>query len=263
MESREIEARGLETMGRVVGSVAHDFNNLLTGILLYCDLLAGGLDPGSPLRGYVEEIRQAGGHSAALIQQLFSTAQSRVEECGAYSWSEVISGMKNFLSRMLGEQTELVMELDPRAARVTLSESAMRQIVLNLLLNARDAMPAGGVITVSARNCVDSVDTPSELLDGYVELTVADTGSGMDDATRARACEPFFTTKTAGVGNGLGLATVQRIVGAANGSLEVQSEPSQGTRIVIRLPQAHLPHLQLNEHQPGRELQHSEKQIRA
>jgi two-component system, cell cycle sensor histidine kinase and response regulator CckA len=166
--------------------------------------------------------------------------------------------MRNFLARMLGENIELVTELDPRASSVSMSGAAMRQIALNLLLNARDAMPNGGRITVTARNCIDGIDTPSELLDGYVEFTVADTGCGMDAATRARACEAFFSTKTAGQGNGLGLATVQRIVSDANGSLEVQSEPNQGARICVRLPQARLPLTP-----PDQDLHYSKTQIRA
>ena len=253
----ESQRQSLETMGRVVGGVAHDFNNLLTGILLYCDLLIRGLDSESPLRAYVEEIRKAGGHSSGLIQQLLSAALP-AEDTRAHSWNEVISGMQNFLARMLGENIELLTELDPQASPVRMSGAAMRQIALNLLLNARDAMPDGGRITVTARNCIDCVDTPSELLDGYVEFTVADTGCGMDAATRAHACEAFFTTKAAGQGNGLGLATVQRIVSEANGSLEVQSEPNQGARICVRLPQVRLP-----QAQPGQELQHPKTQIRA
>ena len=136
---------------------------------------------------------------------------------------------------MLGENIELVAELDPQAAAVRMSDTAMRQIALNLLLNARDAMPNGGRITLTARNCVECVDTPSGLFDGYVEFTVTDSGCGMDAATRIRLFEPFFTTKAVGHGNGLGLATVQRIVSEANGSLEVQSEPNKGTRISVRL----------------------------
>lgn len=263
----ESQRQRLETMGRVVGGVAHDFNNLLTGILLYCDLLIRGLDSESPLRAYVEEIRKAGGHSSGLIQQLLS-ASVPAEDSGAHSWEEVIRDMRNFLARMLGENIELVTELDPQASPVSMSGAAMRQIALNLLLNARDAMPEGGRITVRARNCVDCVDTPSELLDGYVEFTVADTGRGMDAATRAQAGEVFFTTKAAGQGNGLGLATVQRIVSEANGSLEVQSEPDQGARVCVRLPQVHLPQVCLAEvclpqAHSDQDLQYPKTQIRA
>ncbi len=150
----------------------------------------------------------------------------------------MISGMHSFLIRAcLANKLSWSFELDPRTAPVGVSESGLRQIVMNLLLNSRDAMPEGGQIMLACRNCVDGVDTPSELLDGYVEFSVTDTGCGMDANTRARLFEPFFTTKSAGKGNGLGLATVQRIVSEANGSLEVQSEPGKGTRIAVRLGQ--------------------------
>jgi signal transduction histidine kinase len=228
LELQKFESQRLETLGRVVGGVAHDFNNLLTGILLYCDLLIRGLEAKSPLRTYVEEIRKAGGHSSGLIQQLLSAAQSRAGETLAHSWSEVISGMQNFLVRMLGENIELVAELDPQAAAVRMSDTAMRQIALNLLLNARDAMPNGGRITLTARNCVECVDTPSGLFDGYVEFTVTDSGCGMDAATRIRLFEPFFTTKAVGHGNGLGLATVQRIVSEAKRKFGGTKRAEQG-----------------------------------
>ncbi len=235
-EYRNGESQRLETLGRVVGGVAHDFNNLLTGIFLYCDLLLHALDHGNPLRSYVEEIRQAGGHSSELVQQLLSAAQPQEEPTGSRSWNEVISGMLTFLAHMLGEHVELAVNLDPRAGAVSMSATAMRQIVLNLVLNARDAMPEGGKIALTVRNCADCEDSPAELLSGYVVLTVTDTGQGMDAATRAHVLEPFFTTKANG--NGMGLATIQRLVLEANGSLEIESEPNCGTRIIVRLPQA-------------------------
>jgi len=234
-ESQEFQSQRLETLGRVVGGVAHDFNNLLTGIFLYCDMLLHALEPGNRLRAYVEEIRKAGGNSSELVQQLLSAARPQAEPTGSRSWNEVISGMQNFLAHTLGERAEIVIDLDPRAGEVGLSAAAMRQIVLNLVLNARDAMPQGGKITVSVRNCADCEDSPSELFSGYVALTVTDTGHGMDAATRAHVVEPFFTTKANG--NGMGLATIQRLVVEANGSLEIESEPNCGTRIIVRLPQ--------------------------
>ena len=235
-ESQKFQSQRLETLGRVVGGVAHDFNNLLTGIFLYCDILLHALEPGNPLRSHVEEIRKAGGHSSELVQQLLSAAQPQAEPTGSRSWSEVISGMQNFLAHTLGERAELAIELDPRAGEVGMSATAMRQIVLNLVLNARDAMPEGGKIALSVRNCADCEDSPSELFSGYVALTVTDTGHGMDAGTRAHVLEPFFTTKANG--NGMGLATIQRLVVEANGSLEIESEPHCGTRIIVRLPQA-------------------------
>jgi signal transduction histidine kinase len=253
LELRKLESQRLETLGRVVGGVAHDFNNLLTGILLYCDLLTRGLETGSPLRDYVEEIRKAGSHSAGLIQQFFAASRPHAQDTRASSWSEVISGMRDFLTRILGENIELITELDSQVVPAGLNDTAMRQVALNLLLNARDAMPEGGRITVTVRNAVASADPPSESSGPWVEFTVSDTGSGMDPATCAQVCEPFFTTKAAGLGNGLGLATVQRIVSEANGTLEVQSELTRGARVSVRLPRA----------QTGPELQYPEVKIRA
>jgi signal transduction histidine kinase len=261
-DQQPVESQRFELMGRLVGGVAHDFNNLLTGILLYCDLLTRGLDAQSPLRNYVQEIRKAGGHSSALIQQLLSATHTQGEDALPHSWSDVITGMQNFLTRMLGESIELVIEIDPGVALVSLSQTSMRQIALNLLLNARDAMPAGGRILVAVRNCADCVDTPAELLHGYVEFSVSDRGCGMDADTRDHLFDAFFTTKGPGHGFGLGLAKVQRIVTEAGGSLEVQSEPGQGTRVFVRLPQAFPEPLQKNQ-QPGPEIQKSETQLRA
>ncbi len=238
LATQSLETQSFEILGRVVGGVAHDFNNLLTGILLYCDLLNRDLDSASPLRGYVQEIRKACGHSSGLIQQILSIAQRDPVDARPHSWSDVISGMRSFLLRMLGEQIELITDFDSQASRVRLSLSSMRQIVLNLLLNARDAMPDGGRITVTARNCRGCAGMPAELMDDCIELAVTDEGCGMDATTRAHLFQPFFTTKAEGRGTGLGMATVERIVTEANGSLQVRSEPKQGTRISVRLPQA-------------------------
>jgi two-component system cell cycle sensor histidine kinase/response regulator CckA len=236
-EAELVESQRLEAMGRMVGSVAHDFNNLLTGILLYCDLLSAGLDSHSPLRDYVEEIRKAGGNSSGLIQQLLAVARPNSAAAGAASWSEVIPGIRNFLSCLLGENIELLTDLADAAGRVRMDPARMRQIILNLLLNARDAMPEGGQITLATRPCLaEGANSGKAAGTPWVELTVADTGVGMDAATRARLFETFFTTKRPGKGNGLGLATVYRIVKQEDGSIHVESEPGKGTRISVRLP---------------------------
>jgi signal transduction histidine kinase len=238
-EAQFLESQKLKAMGRAVGGVAHDFNNLLTGILLYCDLLVAGLEPHSPLRNYVEEIRKAGGHSSSLIRQLLAVARPDASGARALSWNEVISGMSNFLRCLLGENIELLTDLAGGAGRVRMDPAHMRQVVLNLLLNARDAMPEGGQITLSSRECAaGGADSGSGEPAGapYVEFTVADTGAGMEAATRAHLFETFFTTKRPGKGNGLGLATVYRIVKQGNGTISVDSEPGKGTRISVRLP---------------------------
>jgi two-component system cell cycle sensor histidine kinase/response regulator CckA len=242
-----LESQRLEAMGRLVGSVAHDFNNLLTGILLYCDLLAAGLEPRNPLRTYVEEIRKAGGHSSSLIQQLLAVARPQADDAREVSWDEVIFGMRNFLLRLLGEDVELHTDLAGDAGPVRMDPARMQQIVLNLLLNARDAMPDGGQIILSTRNCpANAADSEPDQPAGAasVEFTVADTGAGMDETTRARLFETFFTTKRPGKGNGIGLATVHRIVKEENGSIHVESEPGKGTRISVRLPRVSESHNQ-------------------
>lgn len=237
-----LESEKLEAMGRVVGGVAHDFNNLLTGILLYCDLLIAGLGSDHPLLAYAQEIRRAGGHSSELIQQLLAVARPPLEDSSLLSWNEVIADTRNLLSRLLGENIELVTDLSETARVVRLDPARMRQILFNLLLNARDAMPQGGRITLATRHPAagrrGSVPVGTGSRD-WVELTVADTGCGMDAETRSHLFEHFFTTKAPGRGSGLGLATVGRIVKEENGTIEVASDLGAGTCVRVCLPSAH------------------------
>jgi PAS domain S-box-containing protein len=232
----------MESLGYLVGAVAHDFNNLLTGILLYCDLLVAGLDPHNPLRTYVAEIRRAGGHSAELIQQLMAVARPPQAEPSVNSWRDVISGQRTLLTRLLGENVQLQIDGSGESGEedsVRMDAVPMRQILLNLLLNARDAMPAGGRITLSVRNCAECrCHRDAQRTSACTVLVVADTGSGMDAETRSRLFQTFFTTKRGGQGNGLGLATVDRIVKQHGGTVQVESQPGQGTRIGIHLPRA-------------------------
>jgi two-component system cell cycle sensor histidine kinase/response regulator CckA len=237
-----LESEKLEAMGRVVGGVAHDFNNLLTGILLYCDLLIAGLGSDHPLLAYAQEIRRAGGHSSELIQQLLAVARPPLEDSSLVSWNEVIADTRNLLSRLIGENIELVTDLELTAQVVRLDPARMRQILFNLLLNARDAMPQGGRITLTTRQRAAARSGPAP--DGtasrdWVELTVADTGCGMDVETRSHLFEHFFTTKAPGRGSGLGLATVGRIVKDENGTIAVESDLGAGTRVMVCLPSAH------------------------
>jgi two-component system, cell cycle sensor histidine kinase and response regulator CckA len=237
-----LESEKLEAMGRVVGGVAHDFNNLLTGILLYCDLLIAGLGSDHPLLAYAQEIRRAGGHSSELIQQLLAVARPPLEDSSLVSWNEVIADTRNLLSRLIGENIELVTDLELTAQVVRLDPARMRQILFNLLLNARDAMPQGGRITLTTRQRAAGRSGPAP--DGtasrdWVELTVADTGCGMDAETRSHLFEHFFTTKAPGRGSGLGLATVGRIVKDENGTIAVESDLGAGTRVRVCLPSAH------------------------
>jgi len=258
------EAEKMEVIGRLAGGIAHDFNNLLTGILLYCDLLSAGLESGelndagvagggvasggfdrSELCQHVEEVRMAGEQGAALTHQLLAIARKQAAEPRPIRINEIVASTKNLLQRLIGEQIELLIIVDSGAGLVLADPAQMRQILLNLVLNARDAMPHGGKITLSTRaREFPGAKLPSEVsgkaapgsVRRAVSLVVKDNGCGMDAETRARLFEPFFTTKKPGEGTGLGLATVQRIVSESGGMIEVESEPGRGTRIEVFLP---------------------------
>jgi PAS domain S-box-containing protein len=260
------EAEKMEVIGRLAGGIAHDFNNLLTGILLYCDLLSCGLESGrlgngglesgglapSELCQHVEEVRMAGEQGAALTHQLLAIARKQAAEPRPILINEIVASTENLLRRLIGEQIELVIVLDPGldsgAERVLADPAQLRQILMNLVLNARDAMPHGGTITLSTRAAEFPGEAPGEASSEgsheaepgsarrAVSLTVEDNGCGMDEETRARLFEPFFTTKKPGEGTGLGLATVERIVSEAGGRIEVESEPGCGTSIEVFFP---------------------------
>jgi len=265
-EERLRQAEKMEVIGRLTGGIAHDFNNLLTGILLYCDLLSAGFVnagfgkagfandgvEGAELNRHVEEVRMAGEQGAALTRQLLTIARKQAAEPRPIAINEIVASTKNLLQRLLGEQIDLIAVLDARldsSAGLVLADPAqLRQIVFNLVLNARDAMPQGGKIALSTRTAEFPHQVPSEVSSeapayfefGHarcaVSLLVEDNGCGMDAETRARLFEPFFTTKKPGRGTGLGLATVQRIVAELGGVIEVQSEPGRGTSIEVFLP---------------------------
>jgi len=258
MEEHLHQAEKMEVIGRLAGGIAHDFNNLLTGILLYCDLLiaglksvgleSAGLESGGLERGQlcqqVEEVRMAGEQGAALTHQLLAIARKQATEPRAIPTNEIVASSENLLRRLVGEQIALVVVLDPAldsgAGLVLIDPAQLRQILLNLVLNARDAMPLGGTITLTTRATEFPTGTPYQAEHGSsrraISVVVRDSGCGMDVETRARLFEPFFTTKQPGQGTGLGLATVQRIVGEAGGTIEVESEPGRGTSIAVFFP---------------------------
>jgi PAS domain S-box-containing protein len=250
---REVES--MEVIGRLAGGIAHDFNNLLTGILLYCDLLGNGLQHGE-LRQHVEEVRRAGEQGAALTQQLLALARKQIPDPSPVPINEVVASTENLLRRLIGERTELVTALDPNARLVLVDPAQLRQVLLNLVLNARDAMPEGGKVRLITRAAVFPQDFPTatQPLTPYavtpdpatpapsgtpraaVSLTVSDNGCGMEADTLAHLFEPFFTTKNPGQGTGLGLANVRRIVQNAGGLIGVQSRPGRGTSIEVFFP---------------------------
>ncbi len=228
-----------EAMGRLVSGVAHDFNNLLTGILLYCELLRHGLADNARLLRYANEMHDAGVQAVTLIQQLLTVAAPQPVEPTVLCWNSAIGSLQNLLQRLIGENIELLTELDGEAGMVRIGPAQMPQIILNLVLNARDAMPGGGRITLSTANYSATWPTAKDPeLAEFVDFIVRDTGCGIDEQTLSRMLEPFFTTKPAGQGNGLGLATVRRIVEERGGTLGIESQLGRGTCITVRLPRA-------------------------
>jgi len=223
---RKSDTEYLAMIGRLVAGVAHDFNNLLTGILLYCDLMQSKADNAGPLWKKTDEIRKAAEHGAALIRQLMTIGREELGEQQSVCFNQVVRDMEGLLRHLLGEQIEIAMELADDLAPVGITCASAQQIILNLALNARDAMPTGGVLRFESR-----WGSPGEK---FLEFVVTDTGHGMDDHTAARAFDPFFSTKASG--RGTGLATVKSIVEAAEGSIGAESS-ARGTRMIVRLPE--------------------------
>src|SRR5580704_7475123 len=233
------EAHKMEAIGRLVGGVAHDFNNLLTGMVLCSELILAGLEENHRLRRFAEEIRNAGEQGAGLIRQLMAVARQRAIEPRLLCLNDVVSEVRILLTRLIGENIELVVEPASDLGLVKMDLAQVQQIILNLVLNARDAMPDGGRVTVCTRNC-DALGGEGDGNYSWVSFAVCDTGCGMDAETRSRLFEPFFTTKKLGRGNGLGLATVHRIVTHEGGTIEVESETGKGTRVLVKLPRVEI-----------------------
>lgn len=196
------QAERLETVGRLAGGVAHDFNNVLTGVLLYCDLLMSVLGPSDRARKYAEEIRKAGMQVTGLVRRLLTVVRSNKSSPQPVSLNEVAEGMRNLLVRLIGENIDLSLKLDSRLALVNMDPVQAQQVLLNLVLNARDALPCGGHISVETGNC--KMQILSSTGENNSETTcvpcallgVEDNGLGMDESVRAHLFEPFFTTKT-------------------------------------------------------------------
>jgi len=271
-EHRLRQAERLESVGRLAGGVAHDFNNLLTGVLLYCDLLLAELDAGNSLRRYVEEIRGAGMQAAGLVQQLLTVTRPQNGAPHLLSLNAVAQQMRDLLSRLIGENIELCFHLDPNLGLVRMDTTRAQQILLNLVLNARDAVTEGGRIVVETSN--SKMQIFESMLGNHSGPTlpcamfvVSDNGKGMDADTQKRLFEAFFTTKIAGSGTGLGLAIVHDIVTGAGGLIHVDSGPGCGTRITVLLPLVTGATLQLSAQEAakvkieGEHLQHEEESI--
>jgi two-component system, cell cycle sensor histidine kinase and response regulator CckA len=243
-ERRELEeqlrqAQKMEAIGRLAGGIAHDFNNLLTAISGYTALAAAQQGTPEKARGHLDQVARAAERAASLTQQLLAFSRRQVLRPVAVDLNRTIEATAAMLSRLLDPQVSIELERAPSLRRALADPTQVDQILLNLALNASDAMPGGGVLTIATAN-VDVDDAEAERLaipsGEYVSLTVSDTGSGMDEHTRPQIFEPFFTTKPEGKGTGLGLATVFGIVSQSNGAIAVDSEVGRGTRFTILLP---------------------------
>jgi two-component system, cell cycle sensor histidine kinase and response regulator CckA len=240
LEEQLRQAHKMEAIGRLAGGVAHDFNNLLTVIIGYADDLAVQLGVTDPLSKKVEEIEKAAQRAASLTRQLLAFSRQQVLEPKVLSLNTLTEDLKKMLSRLISEDIELVTRLDPDLGHVKADQGQIEQVIVNLAVNARDAMPRGGKLTIETTNVeVDTDfarDHPPMYPGSFVRLCIKDTGVGMNSETQSRIFEPFFTTKELGKGTGLGLATVYGVVKQSGGFIWVSSELGRGSKFEIFLP---------------------------
>jgi PAS domain S-box-containing protein len=242
LEAQYEQAQKMEAIGRLAGGIAHDFNNLLGVILGYSHLLVRSLAPADPRCQDVAEIQKAGATAAALTRQLLAFSRKEIIEPRLLDLNRVLADMRGMLERLIGEDVRVVFSLRPERAPIRADRGQLEQVVMNLVVNARDAMPDGGLVTIETTSVsLDAAYAKTHLSlepGAYVALTVTDTGSGMTPDVQAHLFEPFFTTKERGKGTGLGLATVHGIVTQSGGSVQVYSEVGRGSSFRVYLPMA-------------------------
>ncbi|MBI1951731.1 MAG: PAS domain S-box protein [Acidobacteria bacterium] len=242
LESQLRQSQKMEAVGRLAGGVAHDFNNLLTVITGRCNLILRGINGNAAMRQELEEVRKAGERAAALTRQLLAFSRKQALQPKVIDLNTVIEGMSKLLHRLIGEDVELVSTLAAGLRHVKADPGQIEQVVMNLAVNARDAMPGGGRLTIETSNTrLDSsrlANLPAATAGDYVMVRVSDTGKGMNDQVQSHVFEPFFTMKEKGEGTGLGLATVYGIVRQSGGHIWLESAPGKGTTFIFCLPAA-------------------------
>jgi PAS domain S-box-containing protein len=232
LEEQFVQSQKMESLGRLAGGVAHDFNNLLTIVNGYTDWILREMEPVHPFREKLAEVRGAGERCAELTRQLLAFSRKQIVRTGPLDLNTIIRESQGLLGRVLGDDIRIATDLAPDLGVIEADRGQMHQVLMNLALNARDAMPAGGTVTIETRNVSDS----REIL-----LEIRDTGYGIDESTRRHLFEPFFTTKKGSRNSGLGLAIVFGIVSHAGGRIEVSSQPGAGAEFRIYLPRVDKP----------------------
>ncbi|HKO30900.1 MAG TPA: response regulator [Nitrospiraceae bacterium] len=259
------QSQKMEAVGRLAGGIAHDFNNLLTVIMGYSQVLLTELGPQHPLRGKIDETLKAGERAATLIRQLLTFSSKQSLDPKILSLNTAVMNLESLLRRLIGEDIQLVSTLDPMNGRLRADQAQLEQVLVNLVVNARDAMPKGGTLTIETAQ-VELTRSPvyhlTPLPPGlYVRLAVSDTGCGMDRNTQSHIFEPFFTTKGEGKGSGLGLSTVFGIVTQCGGAIDVTSRVGQGTRFDLYFPSVESDVLTTAPTQPKRQPQRGTETI--
>ena len=243
LEEQLRQSQKLEAIGHLAGGVAHDFNNVLTAIIGYSDVLLSEMDSGTESRAEIEEIRKAGDRAKAITQQLLAFSRRQILQPRVLNINELVEDMQKMLERLVPEHIRIARHLPPGVGSIKADATQIEQVLLNLVVNAKDAMPHGGILTIETANATLDASYQLEhapVVPGdYVMLAVTDTGIGMNAETQRRIFEPFFTTKAVGKGTGLGLATVYGIVKQSGGYIWVYSEPGHGTTFKVYLPRVY------------------------
>ena len=240
LEAQFRQAQKMEAVGRLAGGVAHDFNNLLTVIIGQSDIALNDMAPGNPMHGRIQEVRNCGARAANLTRQLLAFSRKQIFQIKSCDLNEIVLGSDKMLRRLLGEDVELVTMLGQNLKPIKVDAAQIEQVLMNLAVNARDAMPKGGKLVIETSEVtVDSkraANFPGFVPGNYLQLKIQDTGTGINPEVKAHLFEPFFTTKEKGKGTGLGLATVYGIIKQSKGFIYVETEENKGTAFLIFIP---------------------------